>query len=60
MADLPSWQDYSRQIVDDCVNYAKNGVWNETTDTNIRQVRVTVQLLQSALSIAAQVQRPHP
>jgi hypothetical protein len=62
MADMQTWTDYSRQIIDDCMNYAKAGVWNETTDNNIRTIRVTIQMLQSALSIAGQVQRPtgHP
>jgi hypothetical protein len=58
MADVVTqWHELSMQLVNEAVNYAKLGVFDEETDANIRAVRVTTNILLAALQ-QAQIPRP--
>lgn len=58
MADtVQQFHDVAMQLVNECIAYAKGGTFDETTDANIRQVRVVTQVLQTALQ-QAQIPRP--
>lgn len=58
MADIvQQFYDISMQLVSECIEYAKGGVFIEETDANIRRVRVVTQVLMSALQ-QAQIPRP--
>lgn len=61
MADVVTqFHDISMQLVNEAIEYAKIGVYNEQTAQNIRAVTIVSQVLQSALLQASAVPRPPP
>jgi hypothetical protein len=60
MTDAVSqFHDIAMQLVNDCIDYAKGGAFNEQTDANIRQVRIITSILLAALQ-QAQLPKPRP
>jgi len=54
---VTQWHELSMQLVNEAVEYAKKGVFDEATDANIRAIRVTTNVLMAALQ-QAQIPRP--
>jgi len=61
MADIvQQYHDVAMQLVNEAIEFAKVGVYNEQTAQNIRSVQIVSQVLQSALLQASAVPRPPP
>jgi hypothetical protein len=61
MADsVQTYNDAARVLIEEAIQYAQAGVYNEQAANNIRQVQVITQVLQAALLQGGAIPRPPP